>query len=40
MVEPVTPTDGVIGVACEEDARCASFFDGSTTEGFLRTDES
>jgi hypothetical protein len=40
MVEPVTPAEGATGVACEEDARWATFFDGSAAEGFLWSDES
>jgi hypothetical protein len=40
MVEPVTPTKGATGVAYEEGVSWAIFFDGSTDEGFLWTDES
>jgi hypothetical protein len=40
MMEPVIFAEGATGVACEEDAGWASFFDGSTAEGFLRSDES
>jgi hypothetical protein len=39
-VEPVTPTEGVTGVAYEEVAGLVIFFDGSADEGFLQTDES
>jgi hypothetical protein len=40
VVKPVNPAEGATGVACEEDARWARFFDGSAAEGFLGTDES
>jgi hypothetical protein len=39
-VEPVTPVGGATGVAGEEDAGWASFFDGLVAEGFLRINES
>jgi hypothetical protein len=39
-VEPVTPAGGATGVAGEEDASWASFFDGSAAKGFLRINES
>jgi hypothetical protein len=39
-VEPVTPVEGVTGVAYEEVAGLVIFFDGSVDEGFLQTDES
>jgi hypothetical protein len=39
-VEPVTPTEGAIGVAYVEVAGLIIFFDGSADEGFLQTDES
>jgi hypothetical protein len=40
VVEPVTLTEGVTGVAYEEGAGWVIFVDGSTGEGFLWTDES
>jgi hypothetical protein len=40
MVEPVTPAEGVTGVAYEGDAGWVIFFNGSADEGFLWTDES
>jgi hypothetical protein len=39
-VEPVTPTEGVTGIAYEEDEGWVIFFDGSIDEDFLWTDES
>jgi hypothetical protein len=39
-VEPVTPVEGVTGVAYEEVAGLVIFIDGSVDEGFLHTDES
>jgi hypothetical protein len=40
VVEPVTPAEGVTGVAYEEGAGWIIFFDGSAGEDFLWTDES
>jgi hypothetical protein len=40
VVESNTPIGGATGVAGEEDACWASFFDGSTAEGFLQINES
>jgi hypothetical protein len=40
VVEPVTPAEGVNGVAYEEVAGFIIFIDGSADEGFLQTDGS
>jgi hypothetical protein len=39
-VESVTPAEGPTRVAYEEVVVFVIFFDGSTDEGFLQTDES
>jgi hypothetical protein len=40
VVEPVTPVGGAAGVAGEEDAGWASFFEESAAKGFLQINES
>jgi hypothetical protein len=39
-LEPITPTEGVIRVACEEGTGRITLFGGSAGEGFLWVDES